>query len=67
MLAEQTSAQRMASDTALRPACPNCGRPMHPARMTRGADGLPDLGTFRCGECGVSVVEAAGERSRQSH
>jgi hypothetical protein len=65
MLAEQTSARRMDSGFSLRPACPNCGRVMHVARMTPGTNGLPDLGTFRCGECGVWVTEPAGEAFRQ--
>ena len=67
MLAEQTSTQRLRSGFALRPACPNCGRAMHMTRMTPGTDGLPDLGTFRCGECGVWVTEAAGDALRQPH
>jgi hypothetical protein len=67
MLTEQTSTRRMGDGFGLRPACPNCGRPMHVARMTPGTKGLPDLGTFRCGECGVWVTEAAGDQFRQSH
>jgi len=67
MLAEQTSTRRLGNSFALRPACPNCGRPMHVARMMPGTNGLPDLGTFRCGECGVWVTEPAGDPSRQAH
>jgi len=43
------------------PACPNCGRPMHLMRSTPRTGGLPPLETYRCGECGVSLIEAAGE------
>jgi hypothetical protein len=43
------------------PACPNCGRPMHLARITRGAGGAQDVRTFGCGECGVWTTEAAGD------
>ena len=67
MLAEQSSIERMASGFSLRPACPNCGRPMHVARLTPGTNGLPDLGTFRCGECGVWVTEPAADRFSQPH
>ncbi len=67
MLAEQTSTRRVDSGFTLRPACPNCGRPMHVARMTPGTNGLPDLGTFRCGECGVWVTEAADGQFGQPH
>jgi hypothetical protein len=27
-----------------------------------GADGFPELGAFRCGECGVSVTKAASDQ-----
>ena len=67
MLAEQTSARRNGEGFALRPACPNCGRSMHMTRMTQGTGGLPDLGTFRCGECGVWVTEPASEQYGQRH
>lgn len=46
---------------ALRPACPNCGRSMHLKRTSKGADGLTELRTFACGECGVYLTEAAGD------
>jgi hypothetical protein len=65
MLAEQTSTRRMDRDFTLRPACPNCGRPMHMARIMPATGGVPDLGTFRCGECGVWVTEAVGDQVGQ--
>jgi hypothetical protein len=43
---------------AARPLYPNCGRTMHLARIVAGAEGLPDLRTCSCGECGVSLTEA---------
>jgi hypothetical protein len=45
----------------IRPACPNCGRSMHLSRITAATDALPDLRTFRCGECGVWLTEAADD------
>jgi hypothetical protein len=45
------------------PACPNCGRSMHLARCAPRPEGLTDLHVYRCGECGVSLVEAADDRS----
>jgi predicted RNA-binding Zn-ribbon protein involved in translation (DUF1610 family) len=45
------------------PACPNCGRAMHLARISPRSEGLSDLHIYRCGECGVSLSEAADDRS----
>jgi hypothetical protein len=45
------------------PACPNCGRSMHLARIAPRPEGLTELRVYRCGECGVSLAEAAGDRS----
>jgi hypothetical protein len=61
MLALQGARQSFGEAVTARPACPNCGRPMHPARTTPGMGGLADLQTYRCGECGVAVTEAAGD------
>jgi len=44
-----------------RPACPNCGRPMHLIRTTPRAGGLSDLRTYSCGECGVGATLAADD------
>jgi hypothetical protein len=49
-------------DFTNRPACPHCGRSMHRMHTRLGADGFPELGTFRCGERGVSVTEAASDQ-----
>jgi hypothetical protein len=34
---------------------------MHLKRTSKGADGLTELRTFACGECGVYLTEAAGD------
>jgi hypothetical protein len=43
------------------PACPNCGRSMHLARTAPRPEGLTDLHIYRCGECGVSLTQAADD------
>lgn len=43
------------------PACPNCGRAMHLARIAPRAEALSDSHIYRCGECGVSLTEAADD------
>lgn len=44
---------------ATRPVCcPSCGRSMHLTRSTPRS-GLPDLQTFKCGECYVWLSESA--------
>jgi hypothetical protein len=43
------------------PGCPNCGRPMHLARTSPRSQGLSDLHVYRCGECGVSLSQAADD------
>jgi len=45
------------------PACPSCGRSMHLARIAPRPESLTDLRIYRCGECGVSLAEAADNRS----
>jgi len=44
---------------ASRPLCPNCGRPMHLDRITPRTGGLPDLRSYKCGECGLWANQAA--------
>jgi hypothetical protein len=36
---------------------------MHLARIEPRPEGLTDIHVFRCGECGVSLAEAAEDRS----
>ena len=67
MLAGQTLTRRAGNDFTHRPACPNCGRTMHMARVKPGTDGQPDLGTFSCGECGVWLTEAADDQFGRAH
>jgi hypothetical protein len=57
----QELTRRVGSHLVVRPACPNCGRPMHLTRVTPATGAAPDLRTFGCGECGVCLTEAAGE------
>jgi len=45
------------------PLCPNCGQSMHLARIAPQPESQTDLHIFRCGECGVSLVEAAEDKS----
>ncbi len=58
MLAIGELTQRNSASVTARPLCPNCGRPMHFTRITKGTSGLPDLRTYGCGECGVWVTQA---------
>jgi hypothetical protein len=39
---------------------------MHLSRSAPRPEGLSDLRVYRCGECGVSLVEAADEGSAPS-
>jgi len=48
------------------PACPSCGRSMHLARSAPRPEGLSDLRVYRCGECGVSLTQAADDSSASS-
>ena len=59
MLAIQNSLRPADHPLTAGPACPNCGRAMHLARIAPRAQGLSDLHIYRCGECGVSLTEAA--------
>jgi hypothetical protein len=61
MLVVQNLSRPAGSPIAAGPACPNCGRPMHLARTAPRAEGLTDLRVYRCGECGVSLAEAADD------
>jgi predicted RNA-binding Zn-ribbon protein involved in translation (DUF1610 family) len=64
MLAVETFTRPVGDHVTVRPVCPNCGRSMHLARITLGTAGLPDLGSFNCGECGVSVTEVDRRSAR---
>jgi hypothetical protein len=59
MLAIQNSLRPAGNPITAGPCCPNCGRSMHLARTAPRCEGLSDLHIYRCGECGVSLTEAA--------
>jgi len=43
-------------------ACPSCGNPMRFARAISQAEGVAELQTYDCKECGVAVTEAADQQ-----
>jgi len=47
------------------PRCPNCGRPMTLARVTPRVGGLPELRTFVCRICRITMTVADGEPAEQ--
>jgi hypothetical protein len=62
MLAMQNLSRPAGNPIKAGPLCPNCGRSMHLARIAPQPGGQTELNIFRCGECGVSLVEAADSR-----
>ncbi len=61
MLATQNLPRSAGHPLTAGPACPNCGRSMHLVRIAPRAEGLSDVHIYRCGECGVSMTEAADD------
>jgi predicted RNA-binding Zn-ribbon protein involved in translation (DUF1610 family) len=61
VLAIQDSLRPAGNPVTAGPACPNCGRSMHLARIAPCSEGLSELHIYRCGECGVSLMQAAGD------
>jgi transposase-like protein len=61
MLAMENFSRAAGRALTVGPACPNCGRSMHLARMAPRSEGVAELRVYRCGECGVSLSEAADE------
>jgi len=59
MLVTRHSLQPAKAPVLSRPLCPNCGRPMHLDRVTPRNGRVPELHSFKCGECGVWASEAA--------
>jgi ribosomal protein L37AE/L43A len=59
MLVMQNLSRQAGAPVKAGPLCPNCGRPMHLARVAPQPEGLRAVNIFRCGECGVSLAEAA--------
>lgn len=60
-LITQNFPRPMGRPLTIGPACPNCGRSMHLARIAPRSEGLAELRVYRCGECGVSLTEAADD------
>jgi hypothetical protein len=44
-----------------KPLCPNCRKPMRFARAIPGIGGLPELLTFECRICAISVTDTRAE------
>jgi len=61
MLVTHNASRPVGNPLTASPACPNCGRSMHLARIAPRSEGLADLRIYRCGECGVSLTEAADD------
>jgi len=66
MLVMQNLSRPAGEPMAAGPACPNCGRSMYLARITPRSAGLTDLHIYSCGECGVSLAEAADDKTAPS-
>jgi transposase-like protein len=45
------------------PMCPNCGRPMKLARVTPRLGGLPELQSFECRPCSITLTEVVEDRA----
>lgn len=50
---------------AFTPKCPSCGKPMKLARVTPRFGGLPELRSFECRPCNVTLTEAVEDMSAQ--
>lgn len=61
MVIMQNSTRPAGRSIAAGPACPSCGRAMHLARIAPRQQERAELRVYRCGECGVSLSEAADE------
>jgi transposase-like protein len=54
------SAKRANNSIPKTPRCPSCAQPMRLSRKTIRFKGLPDLCTFECRTCNVSLAEEYG-------
>ena len=63
MPAMSNSMQQFGNQALLQPACPSCGRMLCLTRTIPGTNGLSELRTYGCRECGVWVTEAADDRT----
>jgi len=66
MFVMQNSSRPAGGSMTAGPACPSCGRSMHLARIAPRPEGLSELRVYRCGECGVSLAEAADDSAASS-
>jgi transposase-like protein len=66
MLVLQNLSRPVGDPITASPACPNCGRSMHLARIAPRPEGLTELRIYRCGECGVSLTQAADDGAAPS-
>jgi len=66
MSAMQKLKQAVGDYNILQLACPSCGRALRLSRTTPGTNGLADLRTYACRECGVWVIEADDRISRRA-
>ena len=54
------SPERVNNSAPKPPRCPSCAQPMRLTRKTVRFNGLPDLCTFECRTCNVSLAEECG-------
>jgi transposase-like protein len=54
------SVERANNSAPKSPRCPSCAQPMRLIRKTIRFNGLPDLCTFECRACNVSLAEECG-------
>ena len=54
------SPERANKSATKQPRCPSCAQPMRLVRKTVRFNGLPDLCTFECRTCNVSLAEECG-------
>ncbi len=66
MLVMQNLTRPAGGSMTASPPCPSCGRSMHLARIAPRPEGLSELRVYRCGECGVSLAEAADDSAASS-
>jgi predicted RNA-binding Zn-ribbon protein involved in translation (DUF1610 family) len=55
----------MDGDGAANPACPSCGMRMRFCKAIPRVASLPELRTYNCKQCGVTVTEAEVPRERR--
>jgi hypothetical protein len=49
------------SHAAKPPTCPNCQKPMTLARVAPKVGALPEMETFKCGDCAEVLTRIEGE------